>query len=349
MPSHRRLFMMPNRLQPQREITLNVSVRKISDVQLNSEYLRLDTDVASLKKSLESVGLIHPVTINADDELLAGARRFQAAKELGWEEIAVHVVDRDVLVQELISIDENLVRSSLNQRELEKYLNRGREIYESLHPAANKVDLSSEELSTEEKAELKVKDEADEDSFAAVIAEKTGLSKSVIKGAIKRDALASDAVKKARGDGELNATKANEIIKLEKETQEQVLPLIADKTAKETRRIVAAAKEGGLPAAIEASEKVVPLPREYSQMLSPMRRVNKSIGRILAEELRYEGPEQKKINNDLMALKNNLIQYFEMMGVEDRSIIPSQARPEQPRETVEQQDSVLQPETMVIS
>ncbi len=43
---------------------MNVSVRKISDVKLSSEYLRLATDVTALKKSIESVGLIHPVTIN---------------------------------------------------------------------------------------------------------------------------------------------------------------------------------------------------------------------------------------------------------------------------------------------
>ena len=296
---------------------LNVSVRPIADIKLNSEYLRTGTDVSALKKSMESVGLIHPVTINEDDELLAGARRFEAAKELGWLEIPVHVVDQEELVQELISIDENLVRAPLTTLELEQSLNRGREIYEELYPKANKVDISTEELSKEEKAEQKVREEEDEDSFAAVTAEKTGLSKSIIKGAIKRDALASAAVKRARGDGELNATQTNEIIKLETDAQEQVLPLIADKTAKDTRRIVAAAKTGGLEAAIEESEKVVPLPREYRQMLSPMRRVNKSICRILVEELRYDGPEQEKINNELVALKNNLVQYLRMMGVEE--------------------------------
>ena len=296
---------------------LNVSVRPIAEINLDNEYLRTGTDVSALKKSIESVGLIHPVTINQQGELLAGARRLQAAKELGWVEIPVHVVDRDVLVEELISIDENLVRSPLTPLELEKSLNRGREIYEQIHPTANKVDISTEELSKEEKLEQQVKEEEDEDSFAAVTAEKTGLSKSVIKGAIKRDALASPAVKQARGEGGLNATQTNELIKLEAETQEQVLPLIADKTAKDTRRIVAAARSGGLDAAIEESQKIVPLPTEYRQMLSPMKRVNKSIGRILVEELRYEGPEQNKINNELMALKNNLVQYFRMMGVED--------------------------------
>jgi ParB family transcriptional regulator, chromosome partitioning protein len=296
---------------------LNVSTRKVSELKLTNEYLRLDTDVSTLKKSVESVGLIHPVTVNQDDELLAGARRFQAVKELGWEEVPVHVVDRDALIQELISIDENLVRAPLKNLELEKFLNRGREIYEEINPSANRVNLSVDDLTAEERQQLKELEEQDEDSFAAVTAEKTGLSKSVIKGAIKRDALASEAVKIARGNGELNATKANEIIKLEKEAQETVLPLIADKTAKETRRIVAAAREGGLSAAIEESESVVPMPREYDQMLSPVRRVNKSIGRILAEELRYDGPERNRINNELMQLKNQLVLYFEMMGVEE--------------------------------
>ena len=208
------------------------------------------------------------------------------------------------------------MRTPLSPLELEKCLNRGREIYEQINPAANKVDLSNEELSREEKLEQKAREEEDQDSFAAVTAEKTGLSRSVIKGAIKRDALASPAVKRARGEGGLNATQTNEIIKLEAETQERVLPLIADKSAKETRRIVAAARSGGVDAAIEESNKVVPIPREYSQMLSPMRRVNKSIGRILAEELRYEGPEQARINNELVALKNNLVLYLRMMGVE---------------------------------
>jgi len=119
--------------------------------------------------------------------LLAGSRRFQAITELGWKEVDAHVVDRDVLQQELISIDENLVREPLNKLELEKCLNRGREIYEQLNPDANKIDIS-----------------------------KTGLSKSVIKSAIKRDALAADSVKQARSQGELNASQTNEIIQLDK-------------------------------------------------------------------------------------------------------------------------------------
>jgi len=293
---------------------MNVTTRKLADIQLNSSYLRLDTDVSSLKQSILSVGLIHPLAINQGNELLAGARRFQAVSELGWEEVSVQVIERDPLVQELISIDENLVRVPLTAIELEQSLNRGREIYEQLHPTANKVDLSLEEQTAEEKALQREREEQDSDSFAAVTAAKTGLSKAVIKSAIRRDEMSSDAVKKARGHGELDATKTNEIIKLDPETQAEVLPLLAGKTTKEARRIVKAAKEGGYEGAAAEAETVVPMPREYRQMISPVKRVNRTIARILLEDLQYDGPERDAIHGELLKLRENLDVYFARAG-----------------------------------
>jgi ParB family chromosome partitioning protein len=285
---------------------------KLADIKRNSDYLRIDTDVETLKKSIQKIGLINPITINKENELLAGARRFQALSELGWTEVMVHRVDRDVLEQELISIDENLVRTPLNKLEFEKCLNRGREIYEELNPTAIKVDLSQEELTTENKLKQKEKDKLDTNSFAAITAEKTGLSKSVIKSAIKRDALASEAVKRARSQGELNASQTNEIIRLDMDDQEKVLPLIADKTVKEAKKIIRAAKSGGIDAALEETENLVPLPKEYVLMKSPLKRVNKNLSRILLEGLKYDGPEQQQINKEMMTLKKNLDAYFQM-------------------------------------
>ncbi len=285
----------------------------LSDIKRNSKYLRLNTDVETLKKSIEKVGLINPLTINTNNELLAGARRFQAMSELGWSECIVHRVDGDSLEQELISIDENLVRSPLNKLELENCLNRGREIYETLNPTAIKVDLSNKELSPENKLKQKEKEKLDTNSFAAITAEKTGLSKSVIKSAIKRDEFASDAVKTARSSGDLNASQTNEIITLEKEIQEDVLPLIVDKTVKEARKIIRAARKGGVAAAIEESDNIVPLPKEYTLLRSPLKRVNKNLARILLEELKYDGPEQEQINKEMRELKVNLDNYFVML------------------------------------
>lgn len=294
---------------------MNITTRKLADIQLTSSYLRLNTDVAALKESIRSVGLLHPLTVNASGGLLAGARRFQAVRELGWEEVPVQVVDQDALVQELISIDENLVRAPLTSIELEQSLNRGREIYEQLNPAANKVDLSIEPLTPEERAALKEREDRDRDSFTAVTSGKTGLSKAVIKSAIKRDELASAAVKQARSEGALDATKTNEIIKLENALQDDVLPLIADKTSKEARRIVAAAKEGGLEAARAEAETVVPMPREYRQVISPAKRMNRTITRILVENLSYDGPERDAIHGELLRLWENLERYLDRAGL----------------------------------
>ncbi|MEM9798833.1 MAG: ParB N-terminal domain-containing protein [Planctomycetota bacterium] len=328
-----------------RTAQLDITTRRIDDLTLSNEYLRRDTDVEALKRSLESIGLIHPVSINSEGELLAGARRLQAARELGWEEIAVQVVDRTGLEQELISIDENLVRKPLKGLELERCLNRGREIYEELHPDAAKVELEPDapkKAAASAEPEPRADDDApaeDEDaedalqserqvdiprppappepaaetSFAAITSAKTGLSPAVIQSAIRRDALASDAVKKARSHGDLNATQTNELIRLEKDVQAEVLPLIADRTVKDARRIVNAARTGGIDAAREEAERIVPLPREYRQILGPVKRVNRSIGRILAENLEYDGPEREAIDAELRALKDFLEQYFAPM------------------------------------
>jgi len=293
---------------------MEIATCKLADITTRSDYLRFNTDVTALKKSIEKIGLINPVTLNSKNELLAGARRFQAATDLGWEDIPVHIVDRDPLEQELISIDENLVRNPLNKLELEKCLNRGREIYEELNPTATKIDLSNEAISPENKQKEKEKDKLDTNSFAAIIAEKTGLSKSVIKGAIKRDEFAADAVKQARSTGEINASQTNEIIKLDKDIQEKILPLIADKTLKEAKKIIITAQKNGVDAAIEETENLIPLPREYTQLRSPLRKLNQNLSLIIAEELKYDGAEQQQINKEMLALKANVENYFLMIG-----------------------------------
>lgn len=290
---------------------------KLNEIKLISEYLRLETDVETLKTSISKIGLINPITINLNNELLAGARRFQAVKELGWDEVPVHVVDRGALEQELISIDENLVRKPLSKMEFEKCLNRGREIYESINPTANKVELEFKELSNDEKKKQKELEEQDEDSFAAITAEKTGLSKSIIKGAIKRDALASESVKKARSLGTINASQTNEIIKLDKEVQDKILPIIADKTVKEAKKIIETARKEGHSKAAQVAKELIPLPKEYANLRNLAKRVNKNFSRILLEELEYTGPEQKLINKELFRLKENVDNYFRIFSNTD--------------------------------
>jgi ParB family chromosome partitioning protein len=81
-------------------------------------------DLASLMDSLKRHGLMNPIVINERSELIAGHRRMEAAKRLGWKTIDVHVVggrDKADLVE--MEIEENTQRKNLTTDELaEAYL-----------------------------------------------------------------------------------------------------------------------------------------------------------------------------------------------------------------------------------
>jgi len=75
-------------------------------------------------ESLKRHGLLNPVVINSRNELVAGHRRTEAARRLGWQTIEVRVVDSDDeadLVE--MEINENTQRKNLTTDELaEAYL-----------------------------------------------------------------------------------------------------------------------------------------------------------------------------------------------------------------------------------
>lgn len=163
----------------------------LDQIKVESKYLRTNSNVDKLKKSIQTIGLLNPLVINENYELLAGARRYCALKELGYSEVAVTIVSKNALEQELISIDENLVRQDLSKVEVEEYLARGRTIYEELFPNATKTE---DDIDNEIKSDMP----DEERSFIDITAEKTGLSKKSIKSAIDRDQKSSQKVKKLR-------------------------------------------------------------------------------------------------------------------------------------------------------
>lgn len=76
-----------------------------------------EDDLTTLKESLRTHGLLQPILVRPKEdgyEIIAGERRFRAAKDAGWAEIPVHVVDfNDQKVFEAALI-ENLQRTDLN-------------------------------------------------------------------------------------------------------------------------------------------------------------------------------------------------------------------------------------------
>jgi ParB family chromosome partitioning protein len=279
----------------------------ISLILTENKYLRIYSDVEELKKSIETVGLINPLIVNQDNELIAGGRRYKALVELGYTKVNVIRVDKNAMEQELISIDENLVRKDLEGLEIEQSLCRGRELYEELHPDALK--FTDEVLETPEQKKIQNDLPNGHRSFVDITAEKTGLSKKVIKSSIERAEKASPAVKSLRSSGELNASQTNQIIRLEPKGQESLAELVKDRSAKEIKHVVKMVKDLGLDAAIESVMTEPVLPREYQQLKQYAMRLNKNLSKIIIEGLTSDHHEVDEIEELLSDIKRNLEQF----------------------------------------
>jgi ParB family transcriptional regulator, chromosome partitioning protein len=72
------------------------------------------TGIQELAWSINSSGLINPIVIKRDGELVAGERRLTAAKSLGWTHINVQFMDDlDEASRHLIELEENVRRVDL--------------------------------------------------------------------------------------------------------------------------------------------------------------------------------------------------------------------------------------------
>ena len=70
--------------------------------------------IDELSKSIAGIGLINPLTIKKDGELIAGERRWNAIKLLGWTHVSVQFLeDLDELQLQLLELEENTKRAEL--------------------------------------------------------------------------------------------------------------------------------------------------------------------------------------------------------------------------------------------
>jgi N6-adenosine-specific RNA methylase IME4 len=74
-------------------------------------------DIAALARSIAEVGLLHPPVVRSDGALIAGGRRVEACKTLGWKHIPVTVVElADIVRGELA---ENAIRKDFLPSEID--------------------------------------------------------------------------------------------------------------------------------------------------------------------------------------------------------------------------------------
>lgn len=91
----------------------------IKDIKIKKRVRKDLGNLEDLKDSLRLYGLLNPITLNRDYELIAGERRLQAATQLGWTNINANIVDNLSEVEELeMELEENNQRKEFTETEL---------------------------------------------------------------------------------------------------------------------------------------------------------------------------------------------------------------------------------------
>ena len=82
-------------------------------------------DLSSLMESLRKYGQLCPILINRRSVLIAGNRRLESARRLGWKSINAIVIDKDSERETLeLELEENVQRKELWPEELREAIER---------------------------------------------------------------------------------------------------------------------------------------------------------------------------------------------------------------------------------
>ncbi len=114
---------------------------RIDDIIVGERHRKDLGDIGSLAKSIEELGLLQPIVVRPDNTLVAGFRRLNAVRMLGWAEVPVVVaynLDDEVRML-LAERDENTCRLELAPTEMYEI---GRAIEEREREGAKRAQLA---------------------------------------------------------------------------------------------------------------------------------------------------------------------------------------------------------------
>lgn len=207
---------------------------KISDIIISDRLRSIDEKkVAELAKSIEEIGLINPVSINTNNELRAGLHRIEAFKLLGKDEIDVIIIEHvGKLQEELIEIDENLIRAELGYIERGDFLKRRKEIYEELYPKAQSVNIIGGPGRGNKTNEI-----ISVVSFSQDTSNKIGKSKRMIEQDVQISTELDDTEKKVIKDVDLPKIETLKYIRLKKKDPEKAKKVLSKIESEETSKV----------------------------------------------------------------------------------------------------------------
>lgn len=86
----------------------------MTDIIIDDENHIDEKLILILAESIKETGLINPITISPDLRILAGRYRLSAVKKLGLKKIYCQIISLDKIDEEIMMLEENLLRKQLN-------------------------------------------------------------------------------------------------------------------------------------------------------------------------------------------------------------------------------------------
>ena len=93
----------------------------IEDIKVNKRLRKEMGDIAALADSMKRFGQISPILISKKNVLIAGGRRLEAARSLGWRTInAIEIDVSDKLTKLEYELEENVQRRDFTAEEADE-------------------------------------------------------------------------------------------------------------------------------------------------------------------------------------------------------------------------------------
>ena len=78
---------------PLEKTKVEIEVLPVCEIKVGPRFRKDAGDLSSLKQSIQEVGLLHPIIVDSENNLIAGLRRLKAVEMLGWKTVEVHIIN----------------------------------------------------------------------------------------------------------------------------------------------------------------------------------------------------------------------------------------------------------------
>ncbi len=94
---------------------------RVSEIHVRERIRQSVGEISELAESIKKYGLLQPIIIDVNNNLIAGYRRLLAVKSLGWEYVEVKVIDvKNPKERILLEMEENKFREDFTKQEWER-------------------------------------------------------------------------------------------------------------------------------------------------------------------------------------------------------------------------------------